>query len=165
MKLGGVIYLLSIADKRMKGTTRKNLDMFRQVCGDKAFERVVLGTTNWGEVNETLGKMREQQLTETVGSIMIDSGSKSLRFDKTKKSARAFLDAILGQLKLGEYENFSDFPLRAQDVPVAFNQSIPETIPEVTKGQYDPQMTKSLPVLILYSFLSVFIVAQTDSLY
>ena len=45
MKLGGVIYLQSIADKRMMGTTRRNLDMFSQLCGDKALARVVLGTT------------------------------------------------------------------------------------------------------------------------
>ena len=49
MKLGGVIYLLSIADEEMK--TRRNVDMFHQLCGDKALEKVVFGTTNWGEID------------------------------------------------------------------------------------------------------------------
>ena len=48
MTLGGVIYLLSFADKQMNGSTRRNFDMFYQLCGDKALGRVVLGTTNWG---------------------------------------------------------------------------------------------------------------------
>ena len=98
MTLGGVIYLLSIADKRMKGTTRRNLDMFHQLCGNKAFARVVLGTTNWGEVEEDVGLNREQQLAETFSKPMTTSGSKFLRFDKTERSAQAFVDAILNEL-------------------------------------------------------------------
>ena len=57
MKLSGVICLLSIADKRIKDL---NLDMFNQLFGDKTFARVVLGTTNWGKVDENVGKEREQ---------------------------------------------------------------------------------------------------------
>ena len=72
--------------------TRRNLPMLRQLCGDNALARVVLGTTHWGEVDEDEGKMREQQLAKTFW------GSKSLRFEQTKVSARAFLDFILGQL-------------------------------------------------------------------
>ena len=96
MKLAGVIYLQSVADNRMKGVTRRNLqiDILRQLCGDNPLARVVLGTTNWGEVDENVGKKREQQLAETFWN----SGSKSLRFEQTEVSARAFLDAILTQL-------------------------------------------------------------------
>ena len=54
MKLGGVIYLLTIADKRMKDATHRNYDMFHQLSGNKAFARVVLGTINWGEAEEDL---------------------------------------------------------------------------------------------------------------
>ena len=54
MKLGGVIYLLSIADIRMKVATRRNLHMFHQLCRNKAFAKVVLGTTDGGEVEEDL---------------------------------------------------------------------------------------------------------------
>ena len=77
--------------------TRRNLLMLRRLCGDNSLARIVLGTTHWGEVDENKGKMREQQLVNTWNT-MTDSGSKSLRFDQTKVSARAFLDAILGQL-------------------------------------------------------------------
>ena len=71
--------------------------MLCQLCGNDALAKVVLGTTHWGEVDENKGKMHEQQLVNTWNT-MTDSGSKSLRFDQTEVSARAFLDAILGQL-------------------------------------------------------------------
>ena len=68
--------------------------MIRRLCGDNALARVVLGTTHWGE-DEKEEEMREQQLEKTFWN---DSTSKSLRFDKTRESARAFLDAILSKL-------------------------------------------------------------------
>ena len=123
MTLGGVIYLLSIADKRMKGTTRRNLDMFHQLCGDKALARVVLGTTNWGEVEEDVGKNRETQLAKTFWKPMTASGSKLLRFYKTEESAVTFVDAILGRLKSGEEDNV----LRIQNELVELERRIPET--------------------------------------
>ena len=128
MKLGGVIYLHSISETKMRGATNKNLGVFQRLCGDKALARVVLGTTNWGEVNKERGEVRERQLATTFWKTMIDSGSKMLRFDDTKESARAFLNAILGQLKFdenGEIKN--DIALRIQKELVELDRSIPET--------------------------------------
>ena len=129
MKLGGVIYLQNIDESRMKGAARKNIDVFHKLCGDKALARVVLGTTKWGEVYENKGKDRERQLTEIYWKAMIDSGSKSLRFDGTKESAWAFLDSILdGQLKFDENrEILSDSILRIQNELVDLNRNISET--------------------------------------
>jgi len=129
MKLGGIIYLLSIGDKRMKGTTRRNLDMFHQLCGDKGLARVILGTTNWGEVDDNTGKMREQQLAKTFSNLMNASGStrKLLRFHKTKESARAFLGVILERLKFRGNEILNDNVLRIQNELVELNRNIPET--------------------------------------
>jgi hypothetical protein len=130
MKLGGVIYLLSIADKRMKGTTLRNLEMFSQLCGDKALARVVLGTTNWGEVSEDVGKKREQQLDKIFWSAMTASGSKSLRFERTHESAEIFLDAILNQLEFraADGEILSDnIVLKIQDELVELERRILET--------------------------------------
>ena len=129
MKLGGVIYLLSIADKRMKGTTLRNLEMFCQLCGDKALARVVLGTTNWGEVDENVGEKREQQLEAAFWNTMTASGSKSLRFNGSKGSARDFLNVILGQLEFGKNEELlsDNIVLRIQDELVELERRIPET--------------------------------------
>ena len=157
--------------------------MFSQLCGDKALKRVVLGTTNWGEVDEMVGEIREQQLAKTFWNSMTASGSKLLRFDKTERSARAFVDAILDQLKFGE----EDDVLRIQDELVELERRIPETdagkelrytledllqmqkegvnfekeapllesIETQSQLRNDPEMTKNLPVMILYSLFSL----------
>ena len=178
MTLGGVIYLQSIADKRIEGTTRRNLDMFHQICGGKALARVVLGTTNWGRVDENAGR-REQQLNEI---FMTASGSKSFRFDETETSARVFLDAILDQLKFDENkEILNDNVLRIQNV---LDRNFSETAtfqklrytPEQLRGiqeeanpekamalsasiekqiKNNPKLTKNLPIMILYSSFSL----------
>jgi hypothetical protein len=102
--------------------------MFHQLCGDKALARVVLGTTNWGEVDETVGQKREEQLAKTFWNTMTASGSKSLRFDRTETSARAFLDAILDQLEFGENgEVLNDNVLQIQNEIVDLERRIPET--------------------------------------
>ena len=103
MKLGGVIYLQSIEDKTSKMC--RNLPMLRQLCGDNALARVVLGTTHWGKVDEHEGRVREQRLAKT---FWMDSGSKSCRFDQTKRCSRAFLDVILGQLEFGRMEEIPE---------------------------------------------------------
>ena len=102
--------------------------MFHQLCGDKALARVILGTTNWGEVDEEKGKDREQELATNFLKTMIDLGSKMLRFVQTKESARAFLDAILGQLEFYKNEKIeNDIPLQIQKEIVEHGRSIPET--------------------------------------
>ena len=127
MKLGGVIYLLSITEK-MRGTTRRNLDMFNQLCGDKALSNVFLGTTKWGEVDENVGKKREQELAENFFNGMTASGSKVLRFYRTEEAAQSFLDAILGQLQFGRNEEIlNDNVLRIQSEIVDRDWRIPET--------------------------------------
>ena len=128
MTLGGVIYLQSIAEKRLKGTARRNLDMLHQLCGNNALARIVLGTTNWGETDKTAGEKREQQLAKIFWNTMIASGSKSLRFDETERSARTFLDAILDQLEFNDYEEISnENVLRIQNELVVLDRKIPET--------------------------------------
>jgi hypothetical protein len=91
MKLGGVTYLQSIARKRLKGTTRRNLDIF---CGDMALDRVVLGTINWGEVSEDVGERRELQLRT---KFMFCFGSSMHWFNNSQQSALSFLEPILSK--------------------------------------------------------------------
>ena len=98
MKLGGVICLLSIADKRRKD---KNFDKLHQLFGDQKFSRVVLGTTNWGKVDKNVGVQNEQQYM-TFGNTITASGSKLLRFDMKQESAVVFVDTILDRLKSAE---------------------------------------------------------------
>ena len=68
-----------------------------RLCGDNDLARVLLGTTHWGNIGETKGMMHEQRLAKTFWKYF-EPGLKSLRFNKTETSARAFLDSILAQL-------------------------------------------------------------------
>ena len=92
MKLGGVIYLQSIAEKRMRGITRKTLEMFCRLFGEDALSKVVLGTTNWEEVNEDVGQRRESQFADRFWKDL--KGSNRLRFYQTPESARDFLATL-----------------------------------------------------------------------
>lgn len=95
MKLAGIIYLHDISQTRMLGTTRKNLEMFRKLCGDDAIKNVILGTTKWGDVRKEVGYRREQQLAQEHWKHMLDKGAEMARFGDTHKSALTIVDLIL----------------------------------------------------------------------
>ena len=102
--------------------------MFHQLCGDKALARVILGTTNWEEIDKEKGKDRERDLATNFWKTMIDSGSKLFRFYETKESALDILNVILGQLEFysnGTMKN--DIPLQIQNELVNRERRIQET--------------------------------------
>ena len=128
MILGGVIYLHDITEKRIRGTTNRNLDMFHQLCGDKALTRVILGTTNWGGVDKITGEDREKELATNFWKTMIDSGSEILPFNRTKESARFILNTILDQFRFDENGEIKNkIALRIQTELVEKGRNISET--------------------------------------
>lgn len=44
VKLSGIIYLRRITDPRMTGSIRRNLLMFKKLCGEDSFSSVILAT-------------------------------------------------------------------------------------------------------------------------
>jgi hypothetical protein len=120
MTLGGVIYLHDISQTQMLGTTRKNFDMFRKICGDEAAASVILGTTKWAEVRQGVGERREQQLIEAYWRDMIAQGSRVRRYGGTSESAWDIVYCILDRLERSE-------ALQIQHELVNLQQYIPET--------------------------------------
>jgi len=120
MKIGGVIYLHDISQTRMLGTTRKNFDMFRKLCGDGAAASVILGTTKWEEVQKGVGERRETQLIETYWKDMTAQGSRVQRFENTSDSAWKIVHGILAALEKSE-------ALQIQNELVNLQEIIPET--------------------------------------
>lgn len=49
----------------MQGSAKKNLLMFKKLCGKDAMKNVILATTMWGKVSSEEGAQRETQLTNT----------------------------------------------------------------------------------------------------
>ncbi|KAG5638661.1 hypothetical protein H0H81_011213 [Sphagnurus paluster] len=95
MKLAGVIYLHEISQPRMMGAPRRNLEMFRELCGEDAVKNVVLGTTKWDDVTPEIGNKREEQLREKYWGHMLTLGSKMSRVENNKEAVWKVIDHIL----------------------------------------------------------------------
>jgi hypothetical protein len=104
----------------MLGTTRKNFDMFRKLCGDGAAASVILGTTKWAEVHQGVAERREKQLIETYWRDMTGQGSRVRRFLDTSESAWTIVYCILDALAKIE-------ALKIQEELVNLQAIIPET--------------------------------------
>ncbi|KAF2499257.1 P-loop containing nucleoside triphosphate hydrolase protein [Lophium mytilinum] len=88
--LNGIIYLHRITDIRMQGSARKNLIMFKQLCGDDALKKVILVTTMWDKIpSEQEGVAREKELIDTpeFWGWMLGKGSSCHRHNNTNPSA------------------------------------------------------------------------------
>jgi hypothetical protein len=77
----------------MQGSTKRNLHMFRKLCGNDALSRVVLATTMWEDVDELKGAQREKKLSETeeYWGVMMRNGSQVRRHYNTRESALELL--------------------------------------------------------------------------
>lgn len=75
----------------------KHLFMFRKLCGNEAESRIVLTTTMWDEVQETVGKSRLVELESTHWKTMIERGSTTFRYWNTQESARELLQMVAEQ--------------------------------------------------------------------
>ena len=100
-KLGGIIYLHQITDRKMGGVSLRNLRMFRKLCGEDALKNVVVVTTRWDGVPEKdreRVERRENELMNTPGKFfqpLIAAGGQFLRHDDTEGSALIPLTATL----------------------------------------------------------------------
>jgi hypothetical protein len=71
----------------MAGSLLKNLQMFENLCGQKAMSNVIVATTMWDGVNQETGAQREIELRKDFLTDMLQSGCKTERFDGTGASA------------------------------------------------------------------------------
>ncbi|KAL4062801.1 P-loop containing nucleoside triphosphate hydrolase protein [Scleroderma yunnanense] len=94
VKLSGLLYLHRISDNRVAGTPLRNLNMFKELCGEDSFKNVILVTTMWDEILEDVGLQREEELQNTFWQRMIKLGSSAQRFDGTEESAWKIINSI-----------------------------------------------------------------------
>lgn len=95
--LAGIIYLHRISDNRMAGSLVDTLGLFSKLCGMSVMGNVIIATSMWDEVNEKRGPQREQELIESFFKDMVANGCAVKRFEKTRESAWAIVDIILGK--------------------------------------------------------------------
>ena len=102
IKLAGIIYLHRITDMRMSGSSLRNLNMFKKLCGDDSYKHVVLATTMWGNLNGPglsydKGVKREQDLLKTKEwwGLMHSRGSKVYQYTDNKESAMSIISYLI----------------------------------------------------------------------
>ncbi|EGD89374.2 hypothetical protein H112_02992 [Trichophyton rubrum D6] len=99
--LTGIIYMQSITDRRMYGSTLRNLKMFRQLCGESPLRNVVFTTTGWGtaeksgELSKALENQESLRSDPDFWEPMIRRGSTMAKFEDTKASALAIIMSIV----------------------------------------------------------------------
>jgi hypothetical protein len=69
--------------------------MFADLCGEDAIRNVILATTMWNQVNEEIGKRREDELKGKYWKTMLENGSVTIRFLDSYKSTWDIVDIIL----------------------------------------------------------------------
>ncbi|KAH8775312.1 hypothetical protein F5883DRAFT_518737 [Diaporthe sp. PMI_573] len=103
IRLSGRVYLHPIHEKRMTGASRKNMKIFRQLCGDSNLQSVVLATTMWkASTNEsTRREFEERQENLRVNpefwGEMAFHDSPVLRHNDNVDSALSIVQYILNQ--------------------------------------------------------------------
>ncbi|KAI8722380.1 hypothetical protein NCS52_00381700 [Fusarium sp. LHS14.1] len=83
--LHGIIYLHRIIDTRMQGSAKKNLVLFKKLCGQNALKNVVLVTTMWNGVSNDLYRSREKELmtTSEFWGYMMEQGITTIQWQST----------------------------------------------------------------------------------
>ncbi|KAK3633082.1 hypothetical protein LTR56_015996 [Elasticomyces elasticus] len=96
--LSGLVYLHRISDNRLSGVARKNLRMFKALCGEKAMENVALATTFWDQEDGKVGVGRESELCkiDTLWKSMKKRDS-VFRHDDGKHTARAIIEFLVNK--------------------------------------------------------------------
>ena len=79
----------------MGSAARKNLQMFRQLCGDNNLKNVRIVTTNWKQVKGTEGNDREAELANGPFKLLIEHGAKMLPHDGMLESARSIVSEFV----------------------------------------------------------------------
>ena len=75
----------------------RTLHLFEQIC--EKFSKVVLTTTMWDGVPDSVGEKRERELQDDYWKPLIDGGASVRRFLGTRPSALEVLRPILSQVE------------------------------------------------------------------
>jgi hypothetical protein len=92
-KLNGIVYMQAITDRKMYGSTLRNLLMFRELCGENPLKNVILVTTGWGtaaasgNLSQATENERQLRTEPKFWANMIRRGSDIKKFEDTRESA------------------------------------------------------------------------------
>ncbi|KAM0280507.1 hypothetical protein ACHAO9_011181 [Fusarium lateritium] len=97
IQLSGIIYVHQITAVRMQGSARKNLALFKALCGPDALKNVILVTSMWDNIDEPTGIARETELRtkQKYWGWMCEKGSTVLRHYNTRDSAMNIIERFV----------------------------------------------------------------------
>jgi ankyrin repeat protein len=93
-RLSGIIYLHRITDNRVSGSTGRNFQILRKLCGDGFLRRVCLVTTMWERLDDFEAHQRQEQLEKSFWKDMIDKGAVPCRYRGTTDSALRIINIL-----------------------------------------------------------------------
>jgi hypothetical protein len=82
----------------MGRNAKKNLRMFRKLCGESALKNVCIATTNWSRVTQEEGDKRERELRESpyLFKPLLDAGAQLFRWQhRDFASAQLIVDHLI----------------------------------------------------------------------
>jgi len=79
----------------MGGAAKKNLRMFRGLCGDKNLKNVRIVTTHWSAVDKQEGTSRQTALAKGAFKPLIKSGARFIAHDRELESARQIVSELI----------------------------------------------------------------------
>ncbi|KAF5351062.1 hypothetical protein D9756_008436 [Leucocoprinus leucothites] len=126
LEISGILYLHRITDDRMGRTPRKNLELFKKVCGEDYFPLMVLVTTMWPESSnedEAVFSERETQLKKDCWEDIIRHPAQVQRFRGTHTSAWNILEEVFTFAGTRQQRKI----LEIQQEIVDFSKRVPDT--------------------------------------
>ncbi|KAI6133584.1 P-loop containing nucleoside triphosphate hydrolase protein [Pisolithus croceorrhizus] len=96
-RLVGVIYMQRISDLKIGGSARRDLRMFQELCGEEAYENVIVVTNMWGTVSQEDGIAREQELAskDIFYKPILERKGRMMPHYNTQKSAHCILEELV----------------------------------------------------------------------
>ena len=127
--IAGIIYLHDITLRRYYGSTRLNLAMFRQLCGEEFFHSVIMATSQWDNLpNEEAGRLREQELRKGFWKESVEAGAKVMRIQHKPADQEAIINHLLDNYVERLNQKLDGFDvLQIQEEIVDLGKSIPAT--------------------------------------
>src|SRR4051794_24037438 len=87
--------MFRISDCRVGGMSRKNLKMFKELCGDDGLGNVRIVSTNWDRVSLEEGNEREDDLADGPFKPLLDAGARMARQDGEMASALSIVSELI----------------------------------------------------------------------
>lgn len=105
----GIVYLHSITTNRMGGSSKRNIDMFKALCGYSTYSNVAIATTFWNRQDRPTFLQREAELRDdsdffagivAEGAQLFRHGEFSQDVRQLQPSARSIVRHVVAQSRL-----------------------------------------------------------------